>query len=285
MESPGTTLISQRSFWDQTVGTWVKAFWNENTLRLLAVGSAIVGWWTVSSLMPVDYSVFLPGPQRVFATIVEAFQTEALGEALLGALFPMLTGYFLAIAVGIPLGILMGVSRKMERCIDPYVNGLYVAPLSAIIPAMIFWFGVGFQMRATVAFSFSVFFITINTLQGTKQTPSDFVELARSFGASRLYIFRRIVIPYAIPYIMVGLRLAMGRAIVGIVIAELLISVTGIGEIISTYSSAFRLDGVLGVALVIMTGGIVLTGLVQWLENVVAPWKKKEAAFEEQGSN
>ncbi len=278
-------MISQRVSWDQTVGTWVKAFWNENTLRLLAIGSAIVGWWAVSSLMPVDYSVFLPGPQRVFATIVEAFQTEALGEALLGALFPMLTGYSLAIAVGIPLGILMGVSRNMERCIDPYVNGLYVAPLSALIPAMIFWFGVGFQMRATVAFSFSVFFITINTLQGTKQTPSDFVELARSFGASRLYIFRRIVIPYAIPYIMVGLRLAMGRAIVGIVIAELLISVTGIGEIISTYSSAFRLDGVLGVALVIMTGGIVLTGLVQWLENVVAPWKKKEAAFEEQGSD
>ncbi|MCH7915611.1 MAG: hypothetical protein IH856_21685, partial [Deltaproteobacteria bacterium] len=75
--------------------------------------------------------------------------------------------------------------------------------------------------------------------------------------------------------------LAMGRAIVGIVIAELLISVTGIGEIIATFSSAFRLDGVLGVALVIMTGGILLTGLVQWLENLIAPWKKREAAFEE----
>ncbi len=73
----------------------------------------------------------------------------------------------------------------------------------------------------------------------------------------------------------------MGRAIVGIVIAELLISVTGIGEIIVTFSSAFRLDGVLGVALVIMTGGILLTGFVQWLENLIAPWKKREAAFEE----
>ncbi len=80
---------------------------------------------------------------------------------------------------------------------------------------------------------------------------------------------------------MVGVRLAMGRAIVGIVIAELLLSVTGIGEIITDYSSAFRLDGVLGVALVIMTGGILLTGLVQWLENLIAPWKKREAAFEE----
>lgn len=281
MESPGITLIGQRRSWDQTVGTWFKAFWHENTLRFLAVGSAIVVWWAASSMMPEHYAVFLPGPQRVFAAIVEAFQTEGLGEALLGALLPMLTGYFLAIAMGIPLGILMGVSRKIECFIDPYVNGLYVAPLTALIPAMIFWFGVGFQMRATVAFLFSVFFIIINTLQGTKHTPNDFVELARSFGASPFYIFRKIVIPYAIPYIMVGVRLAMGRAIVGIVIAELLISVTGIGEIIATFSSAFRLDGVLGVALVIMTGGILLTGLVQWLENLIAPWKKREAAFEE----
>lgn len=259
----------------------IKAFWRENALRVLAVGGAIVIWGTVSSLIPSDYSLFLPGPRRVLATIIEAFRTEALGDALLGALSPLLLGYFLAIAIGIPLGILMGVSRKMERLIDPYINGLYVAPLSALIPAMIFWFGVGFQMRVIVAFLFAVFVITVNTLQGTKHTPNDFVELARSFGASPLFIYRKIVVPYTIPYIMVGLRLGMGRAIVGTVIAELLVSVTGIGEIITTYSSAFRLDGVLGVALVIMTGGILLTGLVQWLENLIAPWKRRGAAFEE----
>ena len=103
MESPGITLIGQRRSWDQTVGTWFKAFWHENTLRFLAVSSAIVVWWAASSMMPEHYAVFLPGPQRVFAAIVEAFQTEGLGEALLGALLPMLTGYFLAIAMGIPL--------------------------------------------------------------------------------------------------------------------------------------------------------------------------------------
>ena len=110
---------------------------------------------------------------------------------------------------------------------------------------------------------FAFFVIAVNTLQGAKHTPGDFVELARSFGASRYFIAAKIVIPAALPYIMAGLRLAMGRAIVGTVIAELLVSVSGIGEIITNYSSAFRLDGVLGIALVIMTGGILLTGLMQ----------------------
>ncbi len=279
MESHGTALITEKSFWNRIVGAWFKAFWDENAIRLLAVGSAMVIWWAVSSLIPVEYSFFLPGPERVFRTIIEAFQTEALGDALLGALLPLLLGYILAVVIGVPLGILMGVSRNFERLVDPYVNGLYVAPISVLIPAMIFWFGVGFEIRVIVAFMFTVFVITVNTLQGTKHTPNDFVELARSFGASRFYIICHVVIPNAIPYIMVGLRLGIGRAIVGTVIAELLVSVTGVGEIITNYSSAFRLDGVLGIALVIMTGGILLTGLVQWLESAITPWKKRGSAF------
>lgn len=271
--------MNQRSGWTQVVDIWAAAFWRENNLRLAAVGGAVVLWWFVSSWVPREYAEFLPGPVQVFATIIEAFRTEGLGKALLGALLPMLAGYFLAVALGLPIGLMMGISRKVERFMDPYINGFFVAPISALVPAMIFWFGVGFQMRATVAFLFAIFVITVNTLQGAKHTPSDFVELARSFGASRLFIAAKIVMPYAIPYIMVGLRLAMGRAIVGTVIAELLVSVTGVGEIITNYSSAFRLDGVLGVALVIMIGGILLSGLMQWIENLVAPWKKKEAAF------
>ena len=90
---------------------------------------------------------FLPAPGKIFVTIVEAFQSEGLGKALLAALLPLLAGYFMAVAVGIPIGMMMGVSRKLERWIDPYVNGFFVAPISALVPAMIFWFGVGFQMH------------------------------------------------------------------------------------------------------------------------------------------
>jgi len=281
MESHGPGLSERRSTWDRTVRRWWAAFMRENLVRMLAVVGAIILWWIVSALISERNAQFLPGPQTVLAAIIEAFRTEGLGRALWGALFPLFTGFMLSIAIGIPLGMLMGISRTAERFLDPYVNGLYVAPVSALIPAMIFWFGSGFEMRAIVAFLFGVFVIIVNTLQGTKHTPNDFVELARSFGASSFYISTRIVIPSAIPYIMVGLRLALGRAIVGTVIAELLVSVTGVGEILTNYSSAFRLDGVLGVALVVMTGGALLTALMQWLERVVTPWRKKGAAFED----
>ena len=281
MESHGTALITEKSFWNRIVGAWFNSFWDENAIRLLAVGSAMVLWWAVSSLIPVDYSFFLPGPERVLRTIIEAFQTEALGDALLGALLPLLLGYLLAVVIGVPLGILMGVSRNFERLVDPYVNGFYVTPISVLIPAMIFWFGVGFEIRVMVAFLFTVFVITVNTLQGTKHTPNDFVELARSFGASRFYIIRHVVIPNAIPYIMVGLRLGIGRAMRGVVISELIIAITGIGIIVSNYNAFFRIDGLLAVAVAVMIIGILLAGLVQWLENLIAPWKKKEAAFQE----
>jgi ABC-type nitrate/sulfonate/bicarbonate transport system permease component len=273
--------MNQEPGWAEVAATGTAAFWRENHLRVAAVGGAIVFWWLVSSWVSEEHAEFLPGPGKVFGAIVEAFQTEGLGKALLGALYPMFAGYFLAVALGIPVGMMMGINRKLERLMDPYINGFFVAPISALIPAMIFWFGVGFQMRASVAFLFAVFVVIVNTLQGAKHTPGDFVELARSFGASRFFIAAKIALPSSIPYIMAGLRLAMGRAIVGIVIAELLVSVSGVGEIITNYSSAFRLDGVLGVALVIMSGGILLSGFMQWVENLIAPWKKKEAAFEE----
>jgi NitT/TauT family transport system permease protein len=146
---------------------------------------------------------------------------------------------------------------------------------------LIFWFGLGFSARVVIIYLFSVFVITVNTLQGAKHTPGDFVELAHSFGASRRYIVRHIVIPYAIPYIMVGLRLGVGRAMRGVVVSELILSVTGIGIIVSNYSAFFRIDGLLAVAVAIMAAGIFLAGLVQWIENVVAPWKKKGSAFQD----
>ena len=102
-----------------------------------------------------------------------------------------------------------------------------------------------------------------------------------SFGASRSYTIRHIVIPHAIPYIMVGLRLGIGRAMRGVVVSELILSITGIGIIVSNYNAFFRIDGLLAVAVAIMAVGIFLAGIVQWLENAIAPWKKKGTAFQE----
>jgi len=263
-----------------------KAFWRENILRVISLILGLCIWALISGL---SNSPLVPGPRRVFTTLVAAFHsegipnspTDALGISLLKAFVPMLVGYFLAIISGAFLGIMMGINRTLERLLDPFVNALYVAPISALVPVMIFWFGLGFTARVVVIYLLAVFVIIVNTLQGVKHTPNDFVELARSFGASRFYIIRHVVIPNAIPYIMVGLRLGIGRAMRGVVISELIIAITGIGIIVSNYNAFFRIDGLLAVAMAVMIIGILLAGLVQWLENLIAPWKKKEAAFQE----
>jgi len=267
----------------------MKAFqllWHENAPRFasLVVG---IGLWEILSRL--SDSPIVPGPYRVFTTLFQAFTRggipnnpeETLGEALLEALVPMMVGYLIAVVTGVLLGILMGIDRRVEQLLDPFVNALYVAPISALVPVLIFWFGLGFSARVTVIYLFSVFVITVNTLQGAKHTPAGYVELAYSFGASRHYIVRQIVFPHAIPYIMVGLRLGIGRAMRGVVVSELILSITGIGIIVSNYSAFFRIDGLLAVAVAIMAVGILLAGIVQWLENAIAPWKKKGTAFQE----
>ncbi|MCZ6562375.1 MAG: ABC transporter permease [Deltaproteobacteria bacterium] len=264
----------------------LKIFGKENALRIFSLMLGLGAWEIASRL---SNTPLVPGPQRVLTTLVRAFGTEgipddptqALGGALLSAFVPMFVAYILATVTGISLGILMGINRKMERLLDPFINALYAAPISALVPVMIFWLGLGFTARVVVIYLFAVFVIIVNTLQGVKHTPGDFVELARSFGASRRYIISHIVIPNAIPYIMVGLRLGIGRAVRGVVVSELIISVTGIGIIISNYSAFFRIDGILAVAVAIMIVGMLLTGLVVLLENLLAPWKKKGTAFQE----
>jgi ABC-type nitrate/sulfonate/bicarbonate transport system permease component len=264
----------------------IQLLWRQNAPRFVSLALGVGLWELISRLSD---SPIVPGPYRVFTTLVEAFTpggipnnpAETLGEALVGALIPMMVGYLIAIVTGVSLGIVMGINRKVERLLDPFVNALYVAPISALVPVLIFWFGLGFSARVVIIYLFSVFVITVNTLQGAKHTPGDFVELAHSFGASRSYIVRHIVVPHAIPYIMVGLRLGIGRAMRGVVVSELILSVTGIGIIVSNYSAFFRIDGLLAVAIAIMAVGIVLAGLVQWIENVIAPWKKKGSAFQE----
>ncbi len=264
----------------------LKAFWDENMLRFISLILGL-GVWEIASRL--SSSPIMPGPQRVLTTLVYAFRPEgipndpeqALGGALLSAFVPMFVAYVLSIITGVSLGILMGISRKSERLLDPFINALYVAPISALVPVMIFWFGLGFTARVLIIYLFTVFVIIVNTMQGAKHTPSDYVELARSFGASHPYIISHIVIPHAIPYIMVGLRLGIGRAVRGVVVSELVISVTGIGIIVSNYSAFFRIDGILAVAVAIMLVGMVLSGLVLWLENVIAPWKRIGSAFQE----
>lgn len=234
----------------------------------MVFGVAIIVSWTYFTRT----SRLFPSPLEIFEAFLGQLRTGALLAAFESAIVAILIGYFLAVLVGIPLGVAMGVNRHVENIADPYVNGLYALPISAMVPAFIIWFGTGLQVRVIVVFFFSIFTIVINTLEGAKTVPVNLIEVANSFGADRRFIIRNVVIPHEVTYIATGLRLASGRAVKGLVVAELLVSVSGFGLLIHRASSALELSGVFSVVILLMLMGIVAVRLLKIVENRLIAW-------------
>ncbi|MFB6135205.1 MAG: ABC transporter permease [Halobacteriaceae archaeon] len=242
-------------------------------LRLhLAFAAALVAGWHVAHL-------FAPAAFPTFPTVAGAFLSQvrsgALPAALAAALFAIAAGYLLAVVVGVPLGLAMGASDALEAALDPYLTALYVTPFAALVPALVVWFGTGTGVRVAVVFLFAVFPVAINTLEGAAAVPADLVEAAESFGADRRFVLARVVLPHEATYVLAGLRLGAGRAVKGLVVTELLVSVTGFGAVIARWSSAFRIEGVLSVVAVLMALGVGATWLLGALERRLLPWRER----------
>ena len=162
-----------------------------------------------------------------------------LGAALLQSVEPFVVGYGLSIVVGVPLGLVLGRFRMMEAALGIFVTGGYAMPLIALVPLLILWLGLGFWVKVAVIFLMCVFPIAINTWLGVKVVSKTLVEVGRAFVASDAVILRRIVLPATLPYIMAGLKLAVGRGVVAMVIAEFFTAISGLGGIIINAANAF----------------------------------------------
>ena len=151
------------------------------------------------------------------------------------------------------------------------------APTTAFVPVLILWFGLGMESRIAVVFLFAIFVIIINTMTGVKQVDTVLMEMARSFCAREREIFFKIMLPAALPAIMAGLRLGMGRAVKGMVTAEMLLTLTGIGAMIMQYGSSFATDSLFAVILTILMVALVAMKAVQWIDRRLTGWKAEIA--------
>jgi len=203
-----------------------------------------------------------------------------LWAALYDSLRPFVLGYALAIVIGVPLGLLIGGFRTAEAALGIYVTAGYAMPLVALVPLLILWLGLGFTVKVAVVFLMALFPICINTWLGVVAVPKTLIEVGKSFVAPDLVILRRIVLPATLPYIMAGIRLAVGRAVVAMVIAEFFTSITGLGGIILTASDNFDTARMFVPVIILMALGIGGTSLVHWFESKVAPWQETIAGGE-----
>ena len=225
--------------------------------------------------------VFGSFPSAIALAFVELVRTGQLSAALYESLRPFVVGYGLAIVVGVPLGLVIGRYRVLEAALGIYVTAGYAMPLVALVPLLILWLGLGFAVKAAVVFLMSVFPICINTWLGVTAVPKNLIEVGKSFVASDAVILRRIVLPATLPYIMAGVRLAVGRAVVAMVIAEFFTTISGLGAIIINSANNFDTATMFVPIMVLMVLAIGLNSLIGWVERHVAPWQAEIAGRNE----
>lgn len=221
--------------------------------------------------------LFASYPTAIVKAGVGLVQDGTLGTALVDSLKPMFLGYFLAACIAVPLGMLIGRFRKVESALGLYVTAGYAMPMVALIPLFILWFGLGFAVKVAVVFVMTIFPIIINTAAGVRAVPQTLIEVGKSFMASEFDLLRKIIMPSAIPHIMTGLQLGVGRAVIGIVVAEFFTALGGLGGLIVDAGTRFDTATLFVPVIILMILGIVLTSLIALLERKVAPWYRSES--------
>ena len=226
-------------------------------LGSVAVAIFLIIWELVGNVFQWINPMFMSAPSLIFKAGYEMFRSGEIYHDLYVSGVEFLGGYFLAAAVGIPFGIMTGWYKRMSYIFDPFVNALNATPRVALLPLVIIWLGIGILSKVGIIFLGAVFSILINTRDGVKTTPVNLLNAARSFGASEWMVFKTVVLPSTIPFILTGLRLAVGRALVGVLVGELYAATAGIGFMITVAGATFQTDKVfVGVGIFALSGMI-----------------------------
>ena len=224
--------------------------------------------------------VFGSYPSAIAVAFWELVVSGQLWSALFESLQPFVVGYGLAIVVGVPVGLVIGRFRAAEAALGIYVTAGYAMPLVALVPLLILWLGLGFAVKVSVVFLMALFPICINTWLGVVAVPKTLIEVGKSFVAPDLVILRRIVLPATLPYIMAGIRLAVGRAVVAMVIAEFFTTISGLGAVIINSANNFDTATMFVPIIILMLMAIGLNSLIGYVERKVAPWQAEIAGRE-----
>ena len=210
-------------------------------------------------------------------TMVELVRLVLSGEFIrqfLDSAELFLTGFILALAVGMPLGMLLARMPRLRVGVEPYLMILYATPLVALIPFILSMMGFGFAPKVLVVFLFAVFPVVYNTVEGARSIKPEMIEVARSFRSSEWALWSDVMVPYTLPYTMTGVRQAIGRALVGMIAAEFFLSSTGLGQLIMSASQNFDTAGVFASVLVIALIGVGLMRLGLVIEQHFARWRQ-----------
>ena len=245
-------------------------WWEHAALYRYGFVVAILIVWEI--VAPFISPIFFTSPSKIAIAFYETTVSGELPYFLAQSLEVMVYGLVTAIVVGIPLGVAMARIRWLDWALDLPINALYATPLVAVVPLLVLWFGIYLKAKIIVVFLFAVFPILINTYQGVRECDKGMIEVAQSFRSSEWRMWRDVLLPFAVPYIIAGLRLAIGRGLIGMIIAEFYTTISGLGFMITKYANVFAMDKTFVPVIVLMVLGVSLTTLLKWVGRRIAPW-------------
>ena len=239
-----------------------------SVISLVIVAGA---WELVGRQIPLFLShptaILQAASETLIPDVLPAFQTTMTGFAV---------GFAIAAPLGVLIGLAMGRSRLIDLILAPYMNALYATPRISLIPVLILWFGIDFQLRVTIVVLSAIFPIVINTYVGAKEVDREMLDIGRAFTANQLQQLKTIVIPGSLPFVFAGLRIGLARALGGVVVAEMTASIVGIGRLLINYGRYIQTDKLFVALIMLGVISVVLTAVLIRFQRRVMPWTQSE---------
>ena len=253
----------------------------------MALGTAVIVllliiWELLPYFVPMKQGtrLFFTVPSRILATLWQMFASGSIWAPLGVSATAFAIGLALAVAAGLPLGILLGRSNTLNAMFDPFITAFNATPRLVFLPLLMLWLGIGLWSKVAIVFLGALFPLLINTHEGVRNADKLLINVVRSFGAKEWDVARLVVIPNSLPFIVVGLRLAIGRAILGVVVAEFFGAQDGLGVLMVRAASSFNVDVVFAGLIIFAALSLIMTGLVKLLEERMNRWRPQRAATE-----
>ena len=262
--------------------SWLYKFYlnqEKKILGLTAVAIFLTIWELTGGVFQLINPMFMSAPSLIWKAGFQMFASGEIYNDLYISGVEFAWGYFLSVIFAVPLGIIIGWYRKAAYICDPFVNAMNATPRVALLPLVIIWLGIGILSKVGIIFLGCVFPLLINTRDGVKTTPANLLNAARSFGASEWQIFRSVVLPSTVPFILTGLRLAVGRGLIGVMVGELYAATAGIGFMITVAGATFQTDKVFVGVLIFAISGMFLTEMLDRAERRFDKWRPKVGAL------
>ena len=247
--------------------------WTKALIRIVSLVVVLAIWEFGGGLL--DPTLFAT-PSRVAMASAGMIASGELWQYLAPSLLVMLYGFSIAMVVGILLGLLLARYWVLDTATGFYITFLYSTPMVALIPLIVIWAGYDTAAKTVVLFLFAFFPIVINTYQGVKNVSPELIEVGRAFRCSEAALWRHVILPAALPFVVTGLRLALGRGLIGMVTADLYMAISGIGYLIVRTASTFQMDKMFVPIVTLGLLGVFLSWLLRLVEVWVAPWTRTE---------